>query len=80
MKFDGFDLKHVAETLTWIFLTVPHFSLCQAFSSLNLVNVVTNVCDQQCRQNPLFCNPDKLCEMVPQCCSKSDRQSTDYSY
>ena len=48
MRFEGFNLKHVADTLTWIFLTVPHFALSNALSNINIVNVLTNVCARQC--------------------------------
>lgn len=71
MKFEGFNLRHVAETLTWIFLTVPQFALSQAFSSLNLINIAIQVCDRQCAQMGI-CDKELLCKAVPQCCSKFD--------
>jgi ATP-binding cassette subfamily A (ABC1) protein 3 len=69
MKFDGFNLKHVATTLTWIFLAVPHFALSQSFTNLNMINIATQVCDRQCEQLGI-CNRTQLCELVPQCCSE----------
>lgn len=70
MKFEGFNLRDVASTMTWIFLTVPHFALCQAFSSLNIINVSKSVCERQCAILGM-CDRELLCKQVPQCCSKS---------
>jgi ATP-binding cassette subfamily A (ABC1) protein 3 len=39
MRFEGFNLRDVADTLTWVFLVIPHFSLSNAFSNINLINV-----------------------------------------
>lgn len=68
MRFEGFNLTHVADTLTWIFLTVPHFALSNAFSNINMVNVMVDVCNRQCSMMGI-CG-DKLCEENPRCCSK----------
>lgn len=68
MRFEGFNLMHVADTLTWIFLTVPHFALSNAFSNINIVNVMTDVCARQCDMMGI-CG-DKLCEVNSRCCSK----------
>jgi ATP-binding cassette, subfamily A (ABC1), member 3 len=68
MKFEGFNLKHVANTLTWIFLTVPHFALSNAFSNMNMVNVLKDVCRRQC--DLLGICGDKLCEVNARCCSE----------
>lgn len=69
MRFEGFNLKNVADTLTWIFLTVPHFSLSNAFSNINLINVFKDVCKQQCNLLGV-CDKEKQCLMNPRCCSK----------
>lgn len=68
MRFEGFNLKHVADTLTWIFLAVPHFSLSNAFSNINIVNVYLDICNTQCK---IFgvCG-EELCQRVSRCCSK----------
>lgn len=68
MRFDGFDLKHVADTLTWIFLAVPHFALSNALSNINVVNVLTDVCKRQC--NIMGICGERLCSVNPSCCSK----------
>lgn len=68
MRFEGFDLKNVADTLTWIFLTVPHFALSNAFSNMNMVNVLNDVCRRQC--DLLGICGDELCEVNPRCCSE----------
>lgn len=68
MRFDGFNLKHVADTLTWIFLTVPHFALSNAMSNINMVNVLTDVCRRQC--DILGVCGQELCEFNARCCGK----------
>lgn len=68
MRFDGFDLKHVADTLTWIFLAVPHFALSNAMSNINVVNVLTDVCKRQC--SIMGDCGSNLCLINPSCCSK----------
>lgn len=68
MRFEGFNLKHVAETLTWIFLAVPHFALMNAMSNINMVNVLTDVCRRQCDIMNV-CGP-ALCDINPTCCSE----------
>jgi ATP-binding cassette subfamily A (ABC1) protein 3 len=68
MRFEGFNLGHVADTLTWIFLTVPHFALSNAFSNINMVNVLTDVCARQCEIMG-HCGQE-LCEKNARCCSK----------
>lgn len=68
MRFEGFNLKHVADTLTWIFLAVPHFSLSNAFSNINLINVFTDVCDQQCKLLNI-CDKALQCKIQPRCCN-----------
>lgn len=68
MRFEGFNLAHVADTLTWIFLTVPHFALSNAFSNINMVNVLTDVCARQCDMMGL-CGQD-LCDRNARCCSE----------
>lgn len=68
MRFEGFNLKHVADTLTWIFLAVPHFALSNAFSNINIVNVMKDVCQRQC--DMLGTCGDELCAINSRCCSK----------
>jgi ATP-binding cassette, subfamily A (ABC1), member 3 len=70
MRFEGFNLKDVADKMTWIFLAVPHFSLSNAFSNINLINVFSEVCDQQCKLLGI-CDKVKQCQVNPRCCSKS---------
>lgn len=69
MRFDGFNLKDLADTLTWIFLAVPHFSLSNALTNLNLINVFKEVCDQQCNLLGI-CDKKAQCDFNPRCCSK----------
>lgn len=69
MRFDGFNLKHVADTLTWVFLVIPHFSLSNGLSNMNLINVFVEVCDQQCKLLGI-CEKEKQCAINPRCCSK----------
>lgn len=69
MRFEGFNLAHVADKLTWIFLAVPHFSLSNAITNINLVNVFKEVCFQQCNLLGI-CDKEKLCEFNARCCSK----------
>lgn len=75
MRFEGFNLGHVADTLTWIFLTVPHFALSNAFSNINMVNVLSDVCDRQC--SILGQCGEKLCKENPRCCSKFTANNVD---
>lgn len=69
MRFDGFNLAHLADTLTWFFLAVPHFSLSNAITNINLVGVFKEVCNQQCNLLGI-CDKEKLCEFNARCCSK----------
>lgn len=69
MGFEGFNLTHVADALTWFFLAIPHFSLSNAITNINLVNVFKEVCHQQCNLLGI-CDKDKLCEFNKRCCSK----------
>jgi len=68
MRFEGFNLKHVADTLTWIFLVIPHFSLSNGLSNMNLINVFAEVCDQQCKLLGI-CEKEKQCAINPRCCN-----------
>lgn len=68
MRFEGFGLRNVADTLTWIFLTVPHFALSNALSNINMVNVLSDVCKRQC--TILGQCGKQLCKINPTCCSK----------
>lgn len=69
MGFEGFDLKHVADTLKWILLIIPHFSLSNAFNNINLVNVFMGVCEQQCNLLGI-CDKKKQCQFIAGCCSE----------
>jgi ATP-binding cassette subfamily A (ABC1) protein 3 len=69
MRFEGFNLRHIADTLTWIFLAIPHFSLSNAFTSIHTVNVFINICDRQCTILGI-CDQQKQCEVNSRCCSK----------
>lgn len=69
MRFDGFNLKDLADTLTWFFLAVPHFSLSNALTNLNLINVFKEVCDQQCNLLNI-CDKQAQCDFNPRCCSE----------
>ena len=71
MRFDGFNLKHVADTMTWILLAVPHFALSNAMSNINIVNVLTDVCKKQCEI--MGTCGDVLCGINPTCCSKLNK-------
>lgn len=69
MAFEGFDLKHVADTLKWILLIIPHFSLSNGFNNLNLVNVFSEVCDKQCTLLGI-CDKKMQCKVNAGCCSE----------
>lgn len=67
MQFEGFNLKHVSKTLTWIFLVIPHFALSNAFNNIYTVNILRTVCDRSCA---LFgiCDPVDQCNFNSNCC------------
>lgn len=68
LGLESFDMKHVADILSWIFLTIPHFALIDALSNINVNNVIVDVCQRQCDQTGA-CG-DFLCKINPICCSK----------
>lgn len=67
MKFDNFDLKDIADSLTWVLLAFPHFALSEGLNNLNIVNIVLRTCG---RCTPPFCDPQTLCDVIPLCCGK----------
>jgi ATP-binding cassette subfamily A (ABC1) protein 3 len=69
MRFDGFNLKDLADKMTWFFLAVPHFSLSNALTNLNLINVFKEVCNQQCNLLGI-CDKKSQCDFNPRCCGK----------
>lgn len=68
MRFKEFNLKDFAETLTEVFLTVPHYSLSNAINNINLVNVIRNDCEMKCDKlgicGEMLYAQDKRCKGV----------------
>ena len=67
MQFEGFNLKHVSKTLTWIFLIIPHFTLSNAMNNIYAVNIFKEVCNRSCTQIE-NCDPDLICKINENCC------------
>lgn len=68
LRFEAFNLQNVADNLTTVFLAFPHFSLSNAISNMNLVNITVFECKEQCRVNGV-CGK-KLCNDYSKCCSE----------
>lgn len=68
LGLDAFDMKHVADILTWILSLIPHFALIDAMSNININNVMIDVCQRQCDMTGACA--DVLCAINPTCCSK----------
>jgi len=66
---DGFNLKHIAEVLGWIFLPFPHYNLARSLSNLNIMQTTIRTCDQLCALSPL-CTPELLCMAEESCCDR----------
>ena len=43
MSADIFDIRDVADALTWVGLMFPHFALTHGFSNLNIMNTFNDV-------------------------------------
>ncbi|XP_058837014.1 phospholipid-transporting ATPase ABCA3-like isoform X2 [Topomyia yanbarensis] len=69
LKFEGIDLKDVANTLEWVFMFFPNFVLSHALNSLNRVASTEGFCDRQCELIPM-CTNELMCSFVPQCCQQ----------
>uniref|UniRef100_A0A8W7P6N4 ABC transporter domain-containing protein n=1 Tax=Anopheles coluzzii TaxID=1518534 RepID=A0A8W7P6N4_ANOCL len=69
LKFDGFDLKDVANGLEWAFMIFPLFSLSQSLSNINVLSTTASVCLEQCTEETAsLCSQEYLCSLLPQCC------------
>lgn len=78
------DLEHVARPLHWLFLLLPHYSMCTGLRDLNTVYTRHSLCTtfmdtcitfgeskHNVTINPAFCK-SVSCILYPQCCSKHD--------
>lgn len=70
MSFDFFDLKDISDTLTWIFMIFPHFSLAHSLNKLYTVYSTDKACNMLCKmiQLPLNCTRELQCLFAPMCC------------
>lgn len=48
MSLPAYDLKHVADGLTWAFLVFPHFALSHSLNSINVVVQQEEICHMWC--------------------------------
>ncbi|XP_055602215.1 phospholipid-transporting ATPase ABCA1-like [Uranotaenia lowii] len=67
LKFEGIELKRVAEVLECIFTFFPNYVFNHALNTLNAVSSIEALCDRQCKHMPI-CSQELLCELVPKCC------------
>ncbi|XP_055599073.1 phospholipid-transporting ATPase ABCA3-like isoform X2 [Uranotaenia lowii] len=67
LKFDGFNLKDIANGLEWVFMIFPIFSLSQTLSNMNVMAATRSVCVHQC-ESMEFCTEELMCLMFPRCC------------
>lgn len=52
MSLPAYDLKDVADALTWVFLVFPHFALSHSLNSINLVVQGVELCRLRCDAMP----------------------------
>lgn len=52
MSLPAYDLKGVADGLTWAFLVFPHFALSHSLNSINLVVQKVELCRLRCEALP----------------------------
>lgn len=52
MSLPTYDLRHVADGLTWAFLLFPHFALSHSLNSINLVVQRIELCRLRCEAMP----------------------------
>ncbi|KAL9700793.1 hypothetical protein quinque_004234 [Culex quinquefasciatus] len=69
LKFEGIDLKDVANALEWVFMFFPNFVLSHSLNNLNRVASTEALCDRQCELIP-FCTRELMCTLLPQCCDQ----------
>lgn len=65
MGFDAFDLKDVADGLTWFFMLFPHFAFSEGLNKMNIINTASRTCD---RCFPPLCSQQFICQIYPICC------------
>lgn len=56
-----------ADTLTWLFQLMPHFSLNACLRHMQRLTQRRQVCEIQCGRLPL-CSAQTMCTMMPRCC------------
>uniref|UniRef100_A0A182IZM7 ABC transporter domain-containing protein n=1 Tax=Anopheles atroparvus TaxID=41427 RepID=A0A182IZM7_ANOAO len=67
LKVKDFDLRHVAETLEWIYMVFPLFALSHSLNNINLMETTRQICDAYCDAMP-FCSPQLVCKFNELCC------------
>ncbi|XP_058053877.1 phospholipid-transporting ATPase ABCA3-like [Anopheles bellator] len=67
LKVKDFDLRHVAETLEWIYMVFPLFALSHSLNNINVMETTRQICDAYCDAMP-FCTPQLACKFNELCC------------
>ncbi|KFB51722.1 AGAP007504-PA-like protein [Anopheles sinensis] len=67
LKVKDFDLRHVAETMEWIYMVFPLFALSHSLNNINLMETTRQICDAYCDATP-FCSPQLVCKFNELCC------------
>uniref|UniRef100_A0A182NHT5 ABC transporter domain-containing protein n=1 Tax=Anopheles dirus TaxID=7168 RepID=A0A182NHT5_9DIPT len=67
LKVKDFDLRHVAETLEWVYMVFPLFALSHSLNNINVMETTRQICDAYCDAMP-FCTPQLACKFNELCC------------
>uniref|UniRef100_A0A182MGR1 ABC transporter domain-containing protein n=1 Tax=Anopheles culicifacies TaxID=139723 RepID=A0A182MGR1_9DIPT len=67
LKVKDFDLRHVAETMEWIYMIFPLFALSHSLNNINVMETTRQICDAYCDAMP-FCTPQLACKFNELCC------------
>uniref|UniRef100_A0A182S9E0 ABC transporter domain-containing protein n=1 Tax=Anopheles maculatus TaxID=74869 RepID=A0A182S9E0_9DIPT len=67
LKVKDFDLRHVAETMEWIYMVFPLFALSHSLNNINVMETTRQICDAYCDAMP-FCTPQLACKFNELCC------------
>ncbi|XP_053674249.1 phospholipid-transporting ATPase ABCA3-like [Anopheles nili] len=67
LKVKDFDLRHVAETMEWVYMVFPLFALSHSLNNINVMETTRQICDAYCDAMP-FCTPQLACKFEELCC------------
>lgn len=56
--------NNVADTMKWIFLIFPHYSLSDGLMSLNVNNTNRQICSKMCKDRTINMEPGLLCSRI----------------